>query len=429
MQKAQKPTLTGQRIKTRKRDEKEKYDPITFRDQIVTGLNEAELDLDKASQFLVQAGSKLDIRRYAEALFDILITGGVLAPGGTVIDENDAVNAALCVFNTEFELTAMRQLVSDLFERIIRQFKYLEKSLDDEMKKILQFLKGFNDEERQKLALSTYIMISKGLCTPVCLNKILNEYLVKEGIAPDFAKLFFKTWLAEKDFNSLLAILKKAELDGKLLELFPLNKRSLKTFEEFFGDEDLRELVEFQRNHLTRNATKDLKAKLNKKFSDDESASNEVVLLCHEYEEKFKLGPHQISEIIWSCMMKSVEWNKKEDLLADQAVKHIKAYSPILAEFANTPQAENALLIKIQEYCYDNMNFMKVFQKIVMLLYQTDVLSEDTILLWYKSEGKSKGKSVFIEQMQKMIQWLQNAEEESSDDDEDDEEEEQANGV
>ena len=45
-QKKQKPTLTGQRIKTRKRDEKEKYDPIT-RDQIVSGLNEAELDLDK----------------------------------------------------------------------------------------------------------------------------------------------------------------------------------------------------------------------------------------------------------------------------------------------------------------------------------------------------------------------------------------------
>jgi len=423
MQKNQKPTLTGQRIKTRKRDEKEKYDPITFRDQIVTGLNEAELDLDKASKFLIQAGSKLDIRRYAEALFDILITGGVLAPGGTVVDENNAVNAELCIFKTDCELAPMRSLVSDLFERIIRQYKYLEKSLDDEMIKVLQFLKGFNDEERNRLAVLAYILISTGLCTPACLSKITNEHLVKEGIARDFAKLFFKTWLANKDFQSLLAVLKKAELDGKLLDLFTLNKRSLNTFEEFFGDDDLIEIVEFQRNHITRTATKDLKARLNKKFGDEEDSSNEVILLCHEYEEKFKLGGHQICEIIWSCMMKSVEWNKKEDLLADQALRHIKTYTPVLGEFAKSPKAEMTLLCKIQDYCYDNMNFMKVFQKIVMLLYKTDVIGEETILAWHTGDHSAKGKSVFLAQMQKMIEWLQSAEEESSDEDEDEEEE------
>lgn len=421
MQKNQKPTLTGQRIKTRKRDEKEKYDPITFRDQIVTGLNEAELDLDKASKFLIQAGSKLDIRRYAEALFDILITGGVLAPGGTVIDDNNAVNAVLCVFNTECQVTPMRGLVVDLFERLIRQYKYLEKSLDDEMIKVLQFLKGFDEEQRNRLAISAFIMISSGLCTPACLSRITNEHLVKEGIAKDFAKLFFKTWLADKDFNSLLAALKKAELDGKLLDLFPLNKRSLSSFEEFFGDEDLKEIVNYQRSHITRTATKELKAKLNRKFGEDESSSKEVIELCREFEEKYKLGMHDICEILWGSMMKSVEWNKKEDLLAEQALRHIKAVSPVLAEFSKNPKAEMSLLTKVQEYCYDNMNFMKVFQKIVMLLYKTDVLGEDTIINWYKVGHSSKGKSVFLQQMQKMVEWLQSAEEESSDEEEDEE--------
>ena len=52
-----------------------RYDPTTFRDQIVAGLNEAEEDLELASKFLIQSGSKLDFRRYAEALFDVLITG------------------------------------------------------------------------------------------------------------------------------------------------------------------------------------------------------------------------------------------------------------------------------------------------------------------------------------------------------------------
>ncbi len=40
-----------------------------------------------------------------------------------------------------------------------------------------------------------------------------------------------------------------------------------------------------------------------------------------------------------------------------------------------------------------------------------DVLSEDIIMKWYKESHSSKGKSVFLEQMKKFIEWLQNAEE------------------
>lgn len=50
-----------------------------------------------------------------------------------------------------------------------------------------------------------------------------------------------------------------------------------------------------------------------------------------------------------------------------------------------------------------------------------DVLSEDAIINWYKSGHVPKGKSVFLTQMEKMVEWLQNAEEESSE--EEDEEE------
>lgn len=40
-----------------------------------------------------------------------------------------------------------------------------------------------------------------------------------------------------------------------------------------------------------------------------------------------------------------------------------------------------------------------------------DVLSEDAILKWYNDSHSSKGKSVFLEQMKKFVEWLQNAEE------------------
>ena len=77
-QKTEKPVLSGQRIKTRKRDEKEKYDPVAFRDAVLQGFNEAGGDLDKLSKYLDSAGAKLDYRRYAETLFDVLFAGGIL---------------------------------------------------------------------------------------------------------------------------------------------------------------------------------------------------------------------------------------------------------------------------------------------------------------------------------------------------------------
>lgn len=59
-------------------DEKEKFEPTVFRDTIVAGLNEAGSDLEAVAKFLDVTGSRLDYRRYAETLFDILITGSML---------------------------------------------------------------------------------------------------------------------------------------------------------------------------------------------------------------------------------------------------------------------------------------------------------------------------------------------------------------
>jgi hypothetical protein len=421
--KAQKPTLTGQRIKTRKRDEKERYDPTTFRDQIVAGLNETNEDLELVSKFLIQSGSKLDFRRYAEALFDVLITGGLLAPGGAIVTDNNAVASKLCVFETEADVESMRNITLVL-ERMIRQYKYLEKSLDDEMSKVLMFMKGFTDVQRTRLTTATYLMISSGLISPACLSQIINEHLVKDGLALEFAHNFFSTWLKDKDFASLLTSLKKAEIDGKLMELFPVNKRTIENFESHFGD--LEAIVEYQRSLYARNASKELKAKMKKLFQ-NEASSKEMVQAIKECGEKNHLDNGEITLLLWSSMMK-LEWNKKEDLLAEQTFAHLKKYAPVFISFATTHQIELQLLQKVQEYCYDNMNFMKLFQKMVTLLYKMDVLSEDVIITWYKTGHIPKGKSVFLQQMEKMVEWFANAEEESSEEEEEEEEGDEEEG-
>ena len=91
------------------------------------------------------------------------------------------------------------------------------------------------------------------------------------------------------------------------------------------------------------------------------------------------------------------------------------------------------------------MNFIKSFNKIVLLLYKSkfrfilliscrkclkvenfkdiativflfvaDVLSEDAILKWYKETHSSRGWSVFMDQMKKFVDWLEQAEEEGN---------------
>ncbi|EGV96905.1 Basic leucine zipper and W2 domain-containing protein 2 [Cricetulus griseus] len=57
---------------------------------------------------------------------------------------------------------------------------------------------------------------------------------------------------------------------------------------------------------------------------------------------------------------------------------------------------------------------MKAFQKTVVLFYKADVLSEEAILKRYKEAHAAKGKSVFLDQMNKFVEWLQNAEESES---------------
>ena len=49
----------------------------------------------------------------------------------------------------------------------------------------------------------------------------------------------------------------------------------------------------------------------------------------------------------------------------------------------------------------------------VCWLYTDDVLTEQAILKWYHDAHLAKGKSVFLPQMRRMVEWLNTADEES----------------
>lgn len=417
-QRIEKPTLSGQRIKTRKRDEREKYDPTGFRDSIVQGLNEAGSDLEQVSKFLDTAGSKLDYRRYGETLFDIFIAGGILAPGGTLqldAHPNKLSRSEVCIFAASDDLDGLKNH-AQVITRLIRRYKYLEKTLEEEFKKVLVFLKGFTPQERQKLAKVTAILISGGQVPTTVLVKLLQDHQVKDGIALDFIMEVFKSWLVEKDSAMLWAALRKAGLESRLMEFFPVSKRTPENLNGTFKHHGLSQLLEYIKAQENNNVKKKLQEEVSELLKDG-VAVKEIIPVVKEQMVKHSLPEQDVAVLLWASIMAMMEWNKKEELVPDQAVKHLHQYTALLSAFTQSPRSELALLIRMQEYCYDNMNFMKVFQKIVVLFYKTEVLSEDVILKWYKEAHSSKGKSIFLEQMRKFVEWLQNAEEESETED------------
>lgn len=413
-QKAEKPVLSGQRIKTRKRDEKEKYDPTGFRDAIITGLDKCSNDLDAISKYLDSAGNKLDYRRYGECLFDILIAGGLLVPGGTLSQDGEGpFSTDACIFATPADINLeLMKSWEQVFVKLMRRYKYLEKLFQDEIKKILMFVKYFSVEDRLKLSCMISIWISNG---SIPFNSVLvlnNSHLVKDNLALDFLISVFKFWRQDKGVSSLYSAIKKSSIESHLQSFVPDNKQSQTYFRTAFQDSGLEEILKLCSDQHQQVAKKQLQQLLLDNLADSK-ATKEIVAELKEFSQRENISEHEVVCIVWSTVMSQGEWNKKEELVTDQAVRHLKAFTGLFSAFTTQARSELSLLLKVQEFCYSNMVFMRTFNKIVILFYKTDVISEQVILKWYKQDYNVKGKVMFVEQMKKFIDWLQNAEEES----------------
>lgn len=203
------------------------------------------------------------------------------------------------------------------------------------------------------------------------------------------------------------------------MEFVPPNRRSEEALAALLSERGLQELVRLHRAQASQEARRDITQALMDDLADNKPI-RELIADLRDMAVRNNIPEHEIVAIIWWSVMGRGEWNKKEELVAEQAAKYLRPYTPLLAAFATSARAELQLLLKVQEYCYENMSFMRAFQKIVLLLYKTDVISEEVILKWYKEAHSVKGKMMFLDQMKKFIEWLQNAEEESESAEEED---------
>lgn len=275
-----------------------------------------------------------------------------------------------CVLRFDVEDFETIRGFSQLFQKLVRRYKYLEKTLEEEFRKIIKFLKGFTAAERDRLAKLTAVLITSNQVPVSVLSSAIHDQSVKDGYSGDFLLTTLRTWLLDRDSATIWSAMRKAQLDQKVLEFFPANKRTPEHLESVFQSHGLGQLLEFQKAGLGDKAKKELHAQVVAMIK-DESSVKEIEAFVKDAVVKNGMSEHEVVVLLWNTLMNGVEWNKKEELVAEQALKHLKVYAPLLEKFTSTVKAEIALINRVQEFSYENMNFLKVFSKIIQLFYKS----------------------------------------------------------
>ncbi|KAF9154255.1 hypothetical protein BG015_001438 [Linnemannia schmuckeri] len=409
-----KPVLQGVKIRPRKGVQKAtaKFEPTVFRDAFISVLAAAAPgNLDEISAKLDAAGNTLEYRRYAETLFEILIAGRLLAPGGTFLEDGTPASP-FSIFQAQDDLASIRKHV-DVFHKLMRRYKYLQRGFEDTLMNLLQYINKFTPEDTNKLAMATGLFCSSGLATLNVLSVLFKEHLVKEGLSLQFVTTVFKTYLIDQNVDQFGLNLYKAGMSDRLLDFFPPNKRDEDSFARHFEAEDMKQLVTFQ-NKKQLIMRKESVVENVKSLLEEGKIAECLTYLKAQIKESGLAEPEFIP-LVWTGIMTSVDWGTRSDQIDNQILKQVQQYSKLLGAFCTSPKTEIALMQTIQVNFYEDARFIKQFRAVSQLLYKNDVLSESAILYWAEKGSKTQGRTVFMKQMEPFIHWLKNASDEEDD--------------
>lgn len=164
----------------------------------------------------------------------VIFTGGRTQPGTTKPDEGERHSYSILECEPKREVI----LPSVIYiQKILRRRPFLIKNLENVMRKFLQSLELFEENERKKLAIFTALAFSQklsGLPPETVFQPLLKDNLVAKGLVLSFITDFFKEYLIDNSLDDLISILKRGKVEDNLLDLFPSAKRSAEGFSEHF---------------------------------------------------------------------------------------------------------------------------------------------------------------------------------------------------
>ncbi|KAF9012315.1 hypothetical protein BDQ17DRAFT_1419708 [Cyathus striatus] len=416
---AAKPSLQGVRIKARKGAVKAqaKHEPSVFRDQLYKHLETVPAgDFDAFTAKLVQAGSTLEFLKYADALFEIILVGGLLQPGGGYIDDGAPISP-FTIFNVPepVQVDEVKKYI-DVLNKLIRRYKYLQKPLEESaLPTLLQYIHRWAPSQKDKLSVAIGLLMSQGLANASCLQSLTKDHLVKNDVSVNVITIIFRAYLVDQSIDHLSATLKRGGIKDLLL-FFPPNKREGKALEDHFKKEALPQVAEWwakkQYAVIKEGIIKDLKD-----LCEREESTEHIVSAIKGHQEGTPIPESELVQCIWQGLMASVDWSARPDQIEGLALREVGKYAPILEPFCEGAKTQVALINVVQVYCYEDTRIIKAFPQILKVLYNKDCISDQAIIYWYQKGSKPQGRQHFLKSTESLVKYLQ----EQDDTDEDDE--------
>ncbi|KAF8973283.1 hypothetical protein BDZ97DRAFT_1912836 [Flammula alnicola] len=394
---AAKPSLQGVRIKARKGAVKAqaKHEPAVFRDQLYKHLETvSQDDFDSFATKLVQAGSTLEFLKYADALFEIILVGGLIQPGGSFVDDGAPVSP-FTIFSAKepAEVDDIKKYI-EVINKLTRRYKYLQKPLEESaLPALLQYIHRWNPAQKDKLSIAIGLLISQGLANASCLQSLAKDHLIKNDVAINVVTIVFRTYLVDQSMDHLSATLKRGGIKD-LLAFFPPNKREGKYLEEHFRKEGLPQVADWWAK---------------KQYA-------VVIAAIKSRQEESPIPESELIQCIWQGLMGSVDWSARPDQIEGLALREVTKFASILEPFCEGGKTQVALINAVQVYCYEDTRIIKAFPQILKVLYNKDCISDQAIVYWHQKGSKPQGRQHFLKSTETLVKFLQ--EQESSDEEE-----------
>ncbi|SJK97258.1 uncharacterized protein ARMOST_00509 [Armillaria ostoyae] len=433
---ASKPSLQGVRIKARKGAVKAhaKHEPAVFRDQLYRHLETVpEGDFDAFTTKLVQAGSTLEFLKYADALFEIILVGGLIQPGGSYVDDGAPVSP-FTIFNAKepAEVEDIRKYI-EVLNKLIRRYKYLQKPLEESaLPTILQYIHRWSAAQKDKLSIAIGLLFSQGLASASCLQSLTKDHLLKNDVSIDVITLIFRSFLVDQSMEHLSATLKRGGIKD-LLAFFPANKREGKNLEEHFKKSGLSQVAEWyakkQYAVVKEGIVKDLQELCEREETPEQARLTttftssctlmfdlQIIAAIKSRQEATPIPDTELIQCIWQGLMASVDWSARPDQIEGLALREVGKFAPILEPFCDGPKTEVALINVVQVYCYEDTRIIKAFPQILKVLYNKDCISDQAIIYWHQKGSKPQGRQHFLKSTEALVKFLQEQEDESEED-------------
>lgn len=416
------------RLKTRKRNIVVPHDPLSFSDAVVDVLTDAaegesedasiETILESANKVLDAA--ELDYSRYGEVLFEVAFAGALLTSGGATAP--DAKIAPFCILSAPTEQKSIVPYIK-WFQGMIRRRPFLVKALEATLIKLILSLEFYDDEGKAKVAISVSrcFALKVGILPDRVLPTALEDRLVARGTMASFITDFIKDFLSTEPVDSLVELLRRARLADRMLDFFPQQKRNWEDFEKHFNDAGLGNFVEYNRRKRYDNNCQELRAIVKELVAEDPPVPvDQVIAAVTDKKNEASLADQDVVKYLYlgiteGSLGSSLGKNTQQTQFG--VLKCLKRYHKALLKFINNARLETALMNTIQVTCYEDSRLLKLFSDIIKVLYDVDVLEEDTIRFWYTRGSNPKGRNVFLKDMEPLIKWLDEAEEEDEEED------------